>query len=160
MLGKRIGGKPENPVQNQGAAKLVSVAASRVESGSTRMASQWALAPPALECPTPLNLTQESYVVFPPEPLVLRNLCQPKAMCLGPIPEASSPTKSVEYVSEGSVLSTAPHHAFSLSVSFYSCSFSAGDSYLLYSTLSVRIGTRPPSILFHCLAPEVIFCPI
>ncbi|KAI0251447.1 hypothetical protein BJV78DRAFT_1361586 [Lactifluus subvellereus] len=73
--------------------------------------------PPALEYPTPLNLTQESYVVLLPGPLVLRNLRQQKAVYLGPVPEASSPTKLVAYVSEGSVLSMAPHHASSLSVS-------------------------------------------
>ena len=85
--------------------------------------------PPALQYPTPLNLTQESYVVLPPGPFVLRNLRQPKAVYLEPIPEASSPTKFVAYVSEGSVLSMAPHHAFSLSVSFYLCSSPAGDPY-------------------------------
>ena len=85
--------------------------------------------PPALQYPTPLNLTQESYVVLPPGPFVLRNLRQPKAVYLGPVPEASSPTKFVAYVSEGSVLSMAPHHAFSLSVSFYLCSSPTGDPY-------------------------------
>jgi GPI inositol-deacylase len=85
--------------------------------------------PPALIYPSPLDLTQENYIVLPPGPLVLRNLREPKAVYLVPVPEPSSPTKFVAYVSGGSVLSLAPHHASSLSVSFQLCSSRAGNGY-------------------------------
>jgi GPI inositol-deacylase len=85
--------------------------------------------PAALEYPLPLDLTQESYVLLPPGPLILGNLRQPKAVYLLPVPEASSPMKFVAYVSGGSVLSMAPHYASSLSVSFELCSSQVGDPY-------------------------------
>jgi len=77
--------------------------------------------------PTPLgsarfDLGQESYAVLPSGPFVLRNLRKSRAVYLAPVPEANHPMGFVAYVSEGSVLSMAPHHPSSLSVTFYLCS--------------------------------------
>jgi hypothetical protein len=85
---------------------------------------------PALGYPSRLlNLSQESYTVLPPGPLVLRDLRKPKAVYLSPVPETNNPAGFVAYVSEGSVLSTAPHHPSSLSVAFYLCTSSTDDPY-------------------------------
>ena len=73
------------------------------------------------EPPARLDLTRESYVVLPPGRFVLRDLRKPKAVYLAPVPEASHPTRFAAYVSEGSVLSMAPYHSSSLSVTFYLC---------------------------------------
>ncbi|KAI0296337.1 PGAP1-like protein-domain-containing protein [Multifurca ochricompacta] len=82
---------------------------------------------PSLKPPAPLDLNQESYIVLPSGPLVLRDLRKSKAVYLAPVPKTNSPTKFVAYVSEGSVLSVAPHHTSSLSVSFYLCTSSTDD---------------------------------
>ena len=72
--------------------------------------------------PTQLDLSQESYAVLPSGPFVLRNLHESRAVYLAPVPEAYHPIRFVAYVSEGTVLSMAPHHPSSLSVTFYLCS--------------------------------------
>lgn len=72
--------------------------------------------------PARLDLSQESYAVLPSGPFILRNLGNSRAVYLAPVPEASHPIRFVAYVSEGSVLSMAPHHPSSLSVAFYLCS--------------------------------------
>jgi len=74
--------------------------------------------------PVRLDLSQESYTVLPSGPLVLRNLRKSRAVYLTPVPEANHPIRFVAYVSEGAVLSMAPHHPSSLSVAFYLCSSS------------------------------------
>ena len=79
---------------------------------------------PALGHPARLNLSQESYTVLPPGPVVLRDLREARAVYLAPVPEVTHPIRFVAYVSEGSVLSMAPHHPSSLSVTFYLCSSS------------------------------------
>jgi GPI inositol-deacylase len=72
--------------------------------------------------PARFDLSQESYAVLPSGPFVLRNLRKSGAVYLAPVPEANHPIRFVAYVSEGSVLSMAPHHPSSLSVTFYLCS--------------------------------------
>jgi hypothetical protein len=84
---------------------------------------------PTPESPARLELTRENYVVLPPGSFVLRDLRKPKAVYLAPVPEASHPIRFVAYVSEGSVLSIAPHHPFSLSVTFYLCTSPFDDPY-------------------------------
>jgi hypothetical protein len=79
---------------------------------------------PAPGHPARLDLSQEGYTVLPSGPLVLRDLRKPRAVYLAPVPEANHLTRFVAYVSEGSVLSVAPHHPSSLSVTFYLCSSS------------------------------------
>lgn len=76
----------------------------------------------APEHPGQLDLSQESYAVLPSGPVVLRDLREARAVYLSPVPEASHPIRFVAYVSEGSVLSIAPHHPSSLAVTFYLCS--------------------------------------
>ncbi|KAI0279424.1 PGAP1-like protein-domain-containing protein, partial [Russula aff. rugulosa BPL654] len=72
--------------------------------------------------PARLDLSQENYAVRPSGPVVLRNLRKSRAVYLSPVPEANHPIRFVAYVYEGSVLSMAPHHPSSLSVTFYLCS--------------------------------------
>ncbi len=79
---------------------------------------------PTPEHPAQLDLSQESYAVLPLGPFVLRNLPESGAVYLAPVPETNHPITFVVYVSEGSVLSMAPHHPSSLSVAFYLCSSS------------------------------------
>ena len=84
---------------------------------------------PTPEPPARLELTRENYVVLPLGSFVLRDLRKPKAVYLAQVPEAGHPIRFVAYVSEGSVLSIAPHHPSSLSVTFYLCSSPFGDPY-------------------------------
>jgi GPI inositol-deacylase len=77
---------------------------------------------PAPGHPARLDLSQETSAVLPSGPLILRDLRKARAVNLVPVPEANHPIKFVAYVSEGSVLSMAPHHPSSLSVTFYLCS--------------------------------------
>jgi glycosylphosphatidylinositol deacylase len=77
---------------------------------------------PAPDHPGRLDLGQESYAVLPSGSFVLRDFREARAVYLAPVPEANHPIRFVGYVSEGSVLSTAPHHPSSLSVTFYLCS--------------------------------------
>jgi glycosylphosphatidylinositol deacylase len=72
--------------------------------------------------PARFDLSQESYAVLPSGPFALRNLRKSRAVYLAPVPEANHPIRFVAYVSEGSVLSMAPHHPSSLFVTFYLCS--------------------------------------
>jgi glycosylphosphatidylinositol deacylase len=72
--------------------------------------------------PARLDLSQESYAVWPSMPFESRNFRKPRAVYLAPVPETNHPIRFVAYVSGGSVLSMAPHHPTSLSVNFYLCS--------------------------------------
>ncbi|KAN0118085.1 PGAP1-like domain containing protein [Russula decolorans] len=72
--------------------------------------------------PARFDLSQESYAVLPSGPFALRNLRKSRAVYLAPVPEANHPIRFVAYVSEGLVLSMAPHHPSSLFVTFYLCS--------------------------------------
>jgi glycosylphosphatidylinositol deacylase len=84
---------------------------------------------PTSESPARLDLGQESYDVLPAGPFVMRDLRKSKAVYLAPVPETNHPIRFTAYVSEGSVLSMAPHHPSSLSVTFYLCSSSSDDPY-------------------------------
>ena len=85
--------------------------------------------PPTPGHPARLDLSQENYTVLPSGPFVLRNLRESRAVYLAPVPEANHPIRFVAYVSGGSVLSMAPHHPSSLSVSFYLCSEATNASH-------------------------------
>jgi GPI inositol-deacylase len=89
---------------------------------------------PASESPARLDLDRESYDVLPPGPFVLHDLRKSSAVYLAPVPEVNHPIKFAAYVSEGSVLSVAPQHPSSLSVTFYLCSSPSDDP---YDTLSL-----------------------
>ena len=80
---------------------------------------------PTPEHPGRLDMDRESYAVLPSGPFILRDFREARAVYLAPVPEANHPIRFVGYVSEGSVLSIAPHHPSSLSVTFYLCSSSA-----------------------------------
>ena len=84
---------------------------------------------PTPESPARFDLTRENYVVLPLGSFALRDLRKPKAVYLTPVPEAGHPIRFVAYVSEGSVLSMAPHHPSSLSVTFYLCTSPFDDPY-------------------------------
>jgi GPI inositol-deacylase len=82
---------------------------------------------PASESPARLDLSRESFDVLPPGRFALNDLRTPRAVYLTPVPEANHPIRFVAYVSQGSVLSMAPHYPSSLSVTFYLCSASSDD---------------------------------
>jgi len=84
---------------------------------------------PASESPARLDLGRESYDVLPPGPFVLHDLRKSNTVYLAPVPEVNYPIRFAAYVSEGSVLSLAPQHPSSLSVTFYLCSSSSDDPY-------------------------------
>ena len=77
---------------------------------------------PTQRHPARLDLGQESYAILPSGPFVLGNSRESRAVYLAPVPETYHPIRFVAYVSEGKVLSMAPHHPSSLSVTFYLCS--------------------------------------
>ncbi|KAI0275434.1 PGAP1-like protein-domain-containing protein [Gloeopeniophorella convolvens] len=85
--------------------------------------------PRFVEDPSRSVLGKSGYTVQPPGPLVLREFRKSKAIQLMPVPEKASPVKFVAYVSQGSVLSMAPHHASSLSASFFLCTSPLDDPY-------------------------------